>query len=60
MPKITSKINPDSPDFRANAEAMETLVADLREKVGKIALGGSERSRERRARVEQTFHTFTR
>ena len=47
MPKITSKINPDSPDFRANAEAMETLVADLREKVGKIALGGSERSRER-------------
>ena len=47
MPKIISKINPDSPEFRANSEAMESLVADLREKVGKIALGGSERSRER-------------
>ena len=47
MPKIISKINPDSPDFRANAQAMQVLVDDLREKVGKIALGGSERSRER-------------
>ena len=47
MPKIISKINPDSPDFRANAKAMETLIDDLREKVGKIAQGGSERSRER-------------
>ena len=47
MPKIVSKINPDSPEFRANAQAMQELVDDLREKVGKIALGGSERSRER-------------
>ena len=47
MPKIISKINPDSPAFRDNAKAMEALVDDLREKVGKIALGGSERSRER-------------
>ena len=47
MPKIISKINPDSPAFRDNAKAMEDLVDDLREKVGKIALGGSERSRER-------------
>jgi len=47
MPKIISKINPDSTEFRANAQAMEALVSDLREKVGKIALGGSERSRER-------------
>ena len=47
MPKIISKINPDSPEFRANAAAMQELVDDLRDKVGKIALGGSERSRER-------------
>jgi len=47
MPKITSKINPDSPAFRDNREAMDALIADLREKVGKIAQGGSERSRER-------------
>jgi len=47
LPKLTSKINPDSAEFRANREAMEALVTDLREKVAKIALGGSERSRER-------------
>ena len=47
MPKIISKINPDSAEFRANRETMDVLIADLREKVGKIALGGSERSRER-------------
>ena len=47
MPKILSKINPDSAEFRTNAAAMQALVDDLREKVAKIALGGSERSRER-------------
>lgn len=47
MPKIISKINPDSEAFRNNARAMEALIADLREKVGKITQGGSERARER-------------
>lgn len=47
LPKLQSKINPDSAEFRANREAMEALVIDLREKVAKIALGGSERARER-------------
>jgi len=47
MPKLVSKINPDSEDFKTNAAVMEELVADLREKVAEIALGGSERSRER-------------
>ena len=47
MPKLASKINPDSEEFKANTVHMEALVADLREKVAKIALGGSERSRER-------------
>jgi len=47
MPKIVSKINRDSAEFKANASHMEALVADLRDKVSTIALGGSERSRER-------------
>jgi 3-methylcrotonyl-CoA carboxylase beta subunit len=47
MPKLASKINPDSEEFKANAAHMEALVADLREKVAKISLGGSERARER-------------
>lgn len=47
MPKLASKMNPDSEEFKANAAHMEALVADLREKVAKIALGGSERARER-------------
>ena len=44
---IKSKINPDSEAFRNNAAAMEALIADLQEKVGKIAKGGSERAREK-------------
>lgn len=47
MPKIISKINPDSAEFRDNAAHMQELVDDLREKVAKIAEGGSERARER-------------
>ena len=47
MPKIVSKINPDSAKFRENAEAMDALVADLREKVAKMALGGPEKRRAR-------------
>jgi len=47
LPKLVSKINPDSAEFRANREAMEALVADLREKVAKIAIGGSERARQK-------------
>ncbi len=47
MPKLSSTINPDGAEFRANREAMEALVSDLRAKVETIALGGPERSRER-------------
>jgi len=47
MPKLATKINPDALEFRGNAEAMQLLVSDLRAKVGEIALGGPERSRER-------------
>ncbi len=47
MPKLQTRINPDAPEFRANADAMRVLVSDLRAKVGEIALGGPQRSRDR-------------
>ncbi|MEY2883515.1 MAG: hypothetical protein RL490_1239 [Pseudomonadota bacterium] len=46
MPIIGSPL-PPGPDSRANAAAMAALVADLRSKIAKIALGGPESSRER-------------
>ncbi|WP_409433302.1 carboxyl transferase domain-containing protein [Litorimonas sp. RW-G-Af-16] len=47
MPKIISKINPDSETFRENAAHMQALVDDLRAKVSKISEGGSARAREK-------------
>ena len=47
MPQIKSAANPRSEEFRANAAAMAALVADLRAKVDRIALGGDEASRAR-------------
>jgi 3-methylcrotonyl-CoA carboxylase beta subunit len=45
MPVIKSQLNTRSDEFRANAERMKGLVADLREKVERIALGGDEGAR---------------
>lgn len=42
MPHIESKLNPRSEDFKANANAMQALVDDLRAKVAKAAQGGGE------------------
>ena len=47
MSKITSKINTSSVEFLENKIAMDALVSDLKEKVEKIALGGTEKSRKR-------------
>ncbi len=47
MPKLTTKIKPDSEDYRANARAMQALVDDLNAKVADIAKGGSQRARTR-------------
>lgn len=47
MPIIETKLNPRSDDFRANAAALEALVADLRAKVEKLALGGGEAARDK-------------
>ena len=40
MPALTTQLNPRSAEFRANAQAMETVVADLRATVDKVQLGG--------------------
>jgi len=45
--KILSKINPRSPEFIENAQAMQIQVDDLKEKIEQIKLGGGERSRDR-------------
>jgi 3-methylcrotonyl-CoA carboxylase beta subunit len=47
MPIIESKLNPRSDDFRANAAALEALVADLRAKVEQLALGGGQAARDK-------------
>ncbi|MGX5202024.1 carboxyl transferase domain-containing protein [Aliikangiella sp. IMCC44632] len=40
MPVIKTKLNPRSPDFLANAEKMQSLVDDLKDKMLVIAQGG--------------------
>jgi 3-methylcrotonyl-CoA carboxylase beta subunit len=45
MSVLDSAVNPQSPDFRRNAEAMGALVASLREEVAAVELGGGERAR---------------
>ena len=42
MTILKSQLNPRSADFLANAAAMQAVVADLHEKVDKIAPGGPE------------------
>jgi 3-methylcrotonyl-CoA carboxylase beta subunit len=47
MPIIESKLNPRSDEFRTNAAALETLVADLRAKVEQLSLGGGQAARDK-------------
>ncbi|WP_339873394.1 carboxyl transferase domain-containing protein [uncultured Brevundimonas sp.] len=47
MPKLTSTIDPHSAAFKALHTHNSALVADLRAKVAKAALGGSDASRDR-------------
>jgi 3-methylcrotonyl-CoA carboxylase beta subunit len=49
MPVLRTRLNPRSEEFRANAERMRGLVADLRDKVAQAALGGPEEARARHA-----------
>ena len=47
MTILESKLNTRSDDFKANAEAMQKIVDDLKEKVAKIAQGGGEEARKK-------------
>ena len=47
MTVLRSSISTASDAFKSNAAAMDAAVADLREKVAEISLGGPERSRQR-------------
>ncbi|MGZ6020499.1 MAG: carboxyl transferase domain-containing protein, partial [Phenylobacterium sp.] len=47
MRKLSSAIDPNSPAHAANAKVNRALAAELRERAGKAALGGSEDSRKR-------------
>jgi 3-methylcrotonyl-CoA carboxylase beta subunit len=47
MATLKSKLNPTSDEFRANAAAMRSAVADLRTVVHKLAEGGGEEARRK-------------
>ena len=47
MSILKTQLNPRSTEFQANAAAMQAVVADLHEKVEKIALGGPEAARQK-------------
>jgi 3-methylcrotonyl-CoA carboxylase beta subunit len=47
MTVLTSKLNSRSEDFRGNAEAMQRLVDNLKEKIAAIALGGGADARQK-------------
>ncbi len=47
MGVVESKLRTRSQDFRANAEAMRALAADLRAAVARVQEGGGERARQR-------------
>jgi 3-methylcrotonyl-CoA carboxylase beta subunit len=46
-PRIDSKVQPDSPEFRARADHNRALAERLRADVARAALGGNEKSRDR-------------
>jgi 3-methylcrotonyl-CoA carboxylase beta subunit len=47
MTVFASRLNPRAADFRANAEAMRALVADLRAKVARVSEGGGAAARDK-------------
>src|SRR5918996_1209252 len=48
MTTFTSRVDTRSPEFRANADTMRSVVADLREKVTSVSFGGSASAAENR------------
>src|SRR2546430_11596076 len=49
MSAIKSQLNTRSAEFRANAERMRGLVADLKEKVATVTVGGEQAARDKHA-----------
>ncbi|MEO5596036.1 MAG: carboxyl transferase domain-containing protein [Lysobacteraceae bacterium] len=47
MPVLTSHIDPRSPEFAVNRDALLAAVADLRKQLTQIALGGGENARNK-------------
>lgn len=47
MTTLKTQLNPRSEDFQHNADAMAGLVADLRQQMARIALGGPEAARQK-------------
>ncbi len=47
MPTIQTQIDPRSPDFRSNADALRELVADLEAQLARTALGGGDKARRK-------------
>lgn len=47
MTELSTALNPNSDNFKKNAEAMQALVATLRQRTQEISLGGHEKARER-------------
>ncbi|MDQ2632776.1 MAG: methylcrotonoyl-CoA carboxylase, partial [Pseudomonadota bacterium] len=47
MPALASSISPSSDGFRANAERMKALVADISAKAAIVERGGADEARER-------------
>jgi 3-methylcrotonyl-CoA carboxylase beta subunit len=55
MSVLTSQIQTRRDEFRANAERMQTLVAELREKTAQVAVGGSEAARRKYKSRDKLF-----
>jgi 3-methylcrotonyl-CoA carboxylase beta subunit len=47
MPVLESRVDARSPEFRANAERLQALVADLKKQLEHAAAGGGEKAREK-------------
>ncbi|WP_455278857.1 carboxyl transferase domain-containing protein [Cupriavidus necator] len=47
MPTLETKLNARSESFKANAEAMQAVVADLKAKIAKLAEGGGKDARDK-------------
>ena len=53
MPAFTTKIDNHSEEFLKNTEQMSGLVNNLRQKLQKSALGGSEKARKNTLNAEK-------